>query len=159
MSSGPTRNVCELPIRMVVRMSAPVSEQDLARGRKLPGTATTGRVVERYDEVGTGSGLEPPSDGLPRREQVAQADHGVVLHQRRANGCGGGLCGRDAWHEPYGRRLAGAPAACRQDLEHRAGHAVNAGVSARDERYPMACTGKLDGPVGPLHLLADLAGD
>src|SRR6202042_2252938 len=91
-----------------------VAQHQVTDGGELPGAPPGGRVVQGQDEVGGGRLLDPAGDDVPGLEPVRQADHAVVVAERRADPGGDGL-GRGHAGQ-HGDRHAGPAVRLRRDL-------------------------------------------
>ncbi len=95
------------------------------------------RVIDDQGEIGLRGGLDTAGDHVPGSEQVAQADAGPVVREGCSQACGGRTGGGHARHDDdLGRHLAS-----RRELPNDAPHAVDAGVTAGDQRDGPALLG------------------
>ena len=83
-------------------------------------------------EVGGGDRFQPAADDFPGNQQVAQADHGEVQHQRRPQGRGGGAGGRHAGNDFDGH----VQALGLGQFQGQPGHAVDARRRRRRSARP-----------------------
>ena len=110
------------------------------------------RVVKRDDEVAGRRHLRTLADCLPRRQEVREADDSKVVHERRAEDGSRGIDGRDA-----GNHAAKIRAFCRgllqHQFEHEPGHAVDAGIAARDDDRLLSRGSRFDCHAAAVNLL------
>ncbi len=66
------------------RVSVPVSQDDFLRGLQLPVALSASGIVQHDHKLRFGRGLNALLNLISGREQVAQADGGKVMGQRRA---------------------------------------------------------------------------
>ena len=104
------------------------------------------RVVERDDEVAGRRHLRALADGLPRRQEVREADDSKVVHERRAeDGRYAGNHAAEVW-----------PLCCiflQHEFEHEARHAVDAGIAARDDDRLLSQSSRFDCHAAAVDLL------
>ena len=125
-------------------------EDDLYRFFNLPVPLGTFGIIEYDNKIRSGSALYAFFDGFPRRQQVAKADDRIVVHERGAQGGGGGVSGRNARNNFYGQR----DVFLRNHLENKSRHTINTGVAAADDAYRFPFLRLLNGQIYTLNLFS-----
>ena len=129
--------------------------KDFDRLLQLPDPFLAAGVVEHHHEIGGGDRFQPPADDFPGNQQVAQADHGEVQHQRRPQGRGGGAGSRYTGNDLHGNvQVFGLG-----QFQGQPGHAVDAGVAGGDQRDHLACRGAVEGLPAALDFMRHAGSD
>ena len=93
-------------------------------------------IIDGADKIGLKGCTEPAFNGFPRREQVAQADAGKIVHQGSAQqGCRRAHR-RNAGHNIEGHTAHKTPAF--QNLEGQTCQCIDAGVARTDKGRGLA---------------------
>src|SRR5207302_379987 len=147
------------------RFAGAVPEKDVACGGELRPAPRRARVVEGDDEIALGRGTEAALDHLPGRQQVRERNRAEIVAERGAGPRRCRLQCRNTRENgeydptPFRPRLA------IDQLENKAGEAIDAGIARGDQRDPATLGGKIEGATRSLHLGAErhgmsrLAGD
>ena len=129
--------------------------EDLDRLFQLPDPFLAAGVVQGHHEIGGGDRFQPAADDLPGNQQVAQADHGEVQHQRRPHGRGGGAGSRHAGNDLHGNvQVLGLG-----QFQGQPGHAVDAGVAGGDQGHDLARPRRCEGLAAALDFMRHAGSD
>ena len=112
-------------------------------------------IVQGHDQIGRSDGFQPPANHFPGDEQVAQANHGKIEHQRCPQGGGGGAGGRHAGNDFDGH----AHVFGLGQFDGQPGHAINARVARGNQCHDVARRRALQGLPAALDLVRHAGGD
>ena len=122
------------------RAGRPVACEDGEGALDLVAALQRARIVEGDHEVALCSGLQPPFDDLPGRQQVGQRDTAEVVAYHGACLGGGGLEGGDAGND-IDRDARGLEI---DDLVDQRCHGIDARIAGADEGHLLALLGKFN---------------
>src|SRR5215813_6762804 len=79
------------------------------------------------------------------------------MHERGAQERSCRVSGGNTWDNLDSQAFSWLPPAHGQHLKHHAGHAIDANVTAGDERYYFSGSGQIDRLLGPVHFFGEFA--